>query len=66
METDEGLKKMLGGLAYLITGMSRLGRIDPIGARFNGPDFSWEGEFIALGWGTAARPAAARRCARKQ
>lgn len=47
VETDEGLKKMLGGLAYLITGMSRLGRIDPIGARFNGPDFSWEGEFIA-------------------
>ncbi|RBJ85139.1 lipid kinase YegS, partial [Xanthomonas oryzae pv. oryzae] len=51
VETDEGLKKMLGGLAYLITGMSRLGRIDPIGARFNGPDFSWEGEFIALGLG---------------
>ncbi|KLD71535.1 lipid kinase YegS [Xanthomonas pisi] len=51
VETDEGLKKMLGGLAYLITGMSRLGRIDPISARFSGPDFSWEGEFIALGLG---------------
>ncbi|KIQ26534.1 lipid kinase YegS [Xanthomonas campestris] len=51
VETDEGLKKMLGGLAYLITGMSRLGRIDPISARFTGPDFSWEGEFIALGLG---------------
>lgn len=42
---------MLGGLAYLITGMSRLGRIDPISARFSGPDFNWEGEFIALGLG---------------
>ncbi|PPT79139.1 lipid kinase YegS [Xanthomonas theicola] len=51
VETDEGLKKMLGGLAYLITGMSRLGRIDPIQARFEGPDFRWEGEFIALGLG---------------
>ncbi|WP_372392130.1 lipid kinase YegS [Xanthomonas sp. NCPPB 3582] len=51
VETDEGLKKMLGGLAYLITGMSRLGRIDPISARFSGPDFGWEGEFIALGLG---------------
>ncbi|CAD7723436.1 Lipid kinase YegS [Xanthomonas hydrangeae] len=51
VETDEGLKKMLGGLAYLITGMSRLGRIDPISARFSGPEFSWEGEFIALGLG---------------
>lgn len=51
VETDEGLKKMLGGLAYLVTGMSRLGRIDPIRARFEGPDFAWEGDFIALGLG---------------
>ena len=51
VETDEGLKKMLGGLAYLITGMGKLGQIDPIQARFEGPEFSWEGEFIALGLG---------------
>ena len=51
VETDEGLKKMLGGLAYLVTGISRLGRIDPVRARLRGPDFSWEGDFIALGIG---------------
>lgn len=51
VETDDGLKKMLGGLAYLITGISRLGRIEPIRARLHGPDFSWEGDFIALGIG---------------
>ena len=51
VETDDGLKKMLGGLAYLITGISRLGRIEPIRARLRGPDFSWEGDFIALGIG---------------
>lgn len=51
VETDDGLKKMLGGLAYLITGISRLGRIEPIQARLQGPDFSWEGSFIALGIG---------------
>ena len=51
VETDEGLKKMLGGLAYLVTGISRLGRIDPIQARLQAPDFSWEGGFIALGIG---------------
>ena len=51
VETDEGLKKMLGGLAYLITGISRLGRIEPIQARLQGPDFSWEGGLIALGIG---------------
>jgi lipid kinase YegS len=51
VETDDGLKKMLGGLAYLITGISQLGRIEPIRARLRGPDFSWEGDFIALGIG---------------
>jgi lipid kinase YegS len=51
VETDDGLKKMLGGLAYLITGISRLGRIEPIQARLQGPDFSWEGNLIALGIG---------------
>lgn len=51
VETNEGLKKMLGGLAYLITGMARLGRIEPIRARFEGPDFAWQGDFIALGVG---------------
>ena len=51
VETDEGLKKMLGGLAYLITGIARLGRIDPLQARRRGPDFAGEGDLIALGIG---------------
>ncbi|MBX9400165.1 lipid kinase YegS [Lysobacter sp. BMK333-48F3] len=51
LETDEGLKKMLGGLAYLITGVAKLGRIQPLRARLHGEGFDWEGEFIALGLG---------------
>lgn len=51
VETDEGLKKVLGGLAYLVTGIARLGRIDPIVAELRGPEFAWSGEFIALGIG---------------
>ncbi len=51
VETDAGLKKMLGGLAYVITGIAKLGRIEPITARLSGPDFAWEGGFIALGIG---------------
>ncbi|MEK0267687.1 lipid kinase YegS [Stenotrophomonas rhizophila] len=51
VETDEGLKKVLGGLAYLVTGISRLGRIDPIRARVRAPGFEWAGGFIALGVG---------------
>ena len=39
VETDDGLKKMLGGLAYLITGIAKLGKIEPIAARLRGPDF---------------------------
>lgn len=51
VETPEGMKRLLGGLAYLITGMARLGRIDPLRARIHGPGLRWEGEFIALGVG---------------
>lgn len=51
VETDEGLKKLLGGLAYLITGLSRLGRIEPVRATLRGTDFHWQGGFIALGIG---------------
>lgn len=50
-ETGEGMKKMLGGLAYLITGIARAGRIEPLQARITGPDFEWQGGFIALGVG---------------
>ena len=56
VETSEGLKSLLGGLAYVLTGLAKLGRIDPIQARITGPgrigpDFAWEGGFIALGVG---------------
>lgn len=51
VETDEGLKKVLGGLAYVITGISRLGRIEPIQAHIRGEAFAWQGGFIALGVG---------------
>lgn len=51
VETPEGMKKLLGGLAYLITGVSRLASIEPQRARFTGEGFDWEGEFIALGIG---------------
>lgn len=50
-ETHEGLKKLLGGLAYVLTGLSKLGRIEPLQARVRGPGFDWSGDFIALGIG---------------
>ena len=55
VETDNGLKKILGGLAYLITGIAKLGKIQPTAARISGSGpagaFEWSGEFIALGLG---------------
>ncbi|MFC3714766.1 lipid kinase YegS [Luteimonas soli] len=51
VETHDGLKKILGGLAYMVTGMAKVARIEPIAARMRGPDFAWEGSFIALGVG---------------
>ncbi|HSD16194.1 MAG TPA: lipid kinase YegS [Thermomonas sp.] len=50
-ETHEGLKKLLGGLAYVLTGLSKLGRIEPLQASVRGPGFDWSGDFIALGIG---------------
>jgi len=50
-ETQEGLKKMLGGLAYVVSGLARMGRIEPSRARFEAGDFAWSGDFIALGIG---------------
>src|SRR3546814_7644298 len=38
VETHDGLKKILGGLAYMVTGMAKVARIEPIAARMRGPD----------------------------
>lgn len=51
VETPQTLKSMLGGLAYVLTGLARLGRIEPQSAMLRGPGFEWEGAFIALGIG---------------
>jgi lipid kinase YegS len=50
-DTGAGLKKALGGLAYVLQGLVSLGRIEPLHARFEGEGFSWSGDFIALGIG---------------
>ncbi|EKF74113.1 lipid kinase [Alcanivorax hongdengensis A-11-3] len=50
-ETSEDLKKMLGGAAYLLTGLTRFTEVRPARGHFSGPDFEWDGEFLALGLG---------------
>ena len=66
VNTNEGLKKMLGGLAYLVTGIASLGRIDPVHARIHGPasggdaPFEWHGGFLALGVGNGRQAGGGR------
>ncbi|MGE8362112.1 lipid kinase YegS [Pseudomonas sp.] len=49
--TSEDLKRVLGGAAYLLTGLTRFAEVRSAFGRFHGPDFAWEGEFLALGIG---------------
>ncbi|MGE8498972.1 MAG: lipid kinase YegS [Pseudomonas sp.] len=49
--TPEDLKRALGGAAYLLTGLTRFAQVHSAFGRFSGPDFAWEGDFLALGIG---------------
>ncbi|MBT8765162.1 lipid kinase YegS [Metapseudomonas boanensis] len=49
--TPEELKKVLGGAAYLLTGLSHFSEVHSAYGRFRGPNFKWKGEFLALGIG---------------
>lgn len=49
--TSEELKRVLGGAAYFLTGLTRFAEVRSSFGRFAGPDFDWEGEFLALGIG---------------
>lgn len=54
--TDPLLKRLLGSIAYLITGISRAAEIKPIPARITADGFAWEGSFatVAIGNGRQA------------
>lgn len=49
--TSEDLKRLLGGAAYFLTGLTRFAEVQSSFGRFTGPDFQWQGEFLALGIG---------------
>ncbi|WP_120996487.1 lipid kinase YegS [Stutzerimonas urumqiensis] len=49
--TSEELKKMLGGGAYLLTGLTHFADVHSMYGEFDGPDFHWAGEFLAIGIG---------------
>jgi lipid kinase YegS len=47
-ETDPAIKKLLGGLAYWVTGLTSLGRLEPRLIRLSAGDFRWEGRVYAV------------------
>ncbi|AMB87879.1 lipid kinase YegS [Pseudomonas agarici] len=49
--TSEELKKIVGGAAYLFTGLSRFSELHAAYGELQGPDFHWRGELLALGIG---------------
>jgi lipid kinase YegS len=49
--TSEDLKKVLGGAAYLFTGLSRFSELRAASAELQGPGFQWSGQLLALGIG---------------
>ena len=51
VETDPELKRRLGGLAYVLTGISRFTELSANRGRFRAEGFSWEGRFVAVAIG---------------
>ncbi len=55
VETDPFAKKVLGGAAYLVSGLGRLGELRTLHARFTAESFDWSGEIIAMAIGNGRR-----------
>ena len=51
VETEPELKKRLGGLAYVLTGISHFAEVSANSGRFHAEGFSWEGRFVAVAIG---------------
>lgn len=51
VETDPDLKRRLGGLAYVVTGVTRFRELSASQGRFRAEGFEWEGSFLALAIG---------------
>jgi len=49
--TPNELKRVLGGAAYLLTGLTHFSSIRPEHGRFSGPGFAWAGAFLVLAVG---------------
>jgi lipid kinase YegS len=58
--TPEDLKKILGGAAYLFTGLSRFNELHTAYGELHGPEFHWSGDLLALGIGNGRQAGGGR------
>ena len=61
VSTPRELKKVLGGVAYLLTGLTHFTSIRPQRGRFTGPGFTWEGQFLVLAVGNGRQAGGGHR-----
>ena len=54
-QTDPKLKRVLGGAAYLFTGLNRFSELAACEGRIEAENFTWEGAFLALAIGNGRR-----------
>ncbi|WP_299483560.1 lipid kinase YegS [uncultured Roseibium sp.] len=54
-QTDPNLKRVLGGAAYLFTGLHRFSELAACEGRIESEGFCWEGAFLALAVGNGRR-----------
>jgi len=59
--TPPELKRLLGGAAYLLTGLTHFSAIHPAEGRFEGPGFAWEGSFLVLALGNGRQAGGGHR-----
>ncbi len=59
--TPPELKKLLGGAAYLLTGLTHFTAIRPERGRLLGPGFEWEGAFLVLAVGNGRQAGGGHR-----
>ncbi|RWR01164.1 lipid kinase [[Pantoea] beijingensis] len=60
-ETPEKLKSALGGVSYFIHGLMRMDTLKPDRCTLNGPDFSWQGDALAIGIGNGRQAGGGQR-----
>ncbi|RJQ65499.1 MAG: YegS/Rv2252/BmrU family lipid kinase [Desulfobacteraceae bacterium] len=54
-ETPGISKEFLGGFAYFLTGLAKIGSLAARNVRFTGPGFEWKGESYAFSFGNGRR-----------